>query len=149
MYTKLLVPVDGSGPSTAALHEVLKIMADRPRIIRLIHVVDLLHWNDNFSTGSVGDTFLSSLRETGQKHLNEGKDVIARHGFDCDTALLESHGERAAGIIISQATTWSADLIVMGTHGRRGLNRLVLGSDAAQVVRAAPTPVLLVRDNQS
>lgn len=149
MYKKLLVPVDGSGPSTAALNEVVKIAADRTRIIRLIHVVDLIHWSDNFSAGSLGDTFLASLRETGQKHLNEGKDVIARHGFDCDTALLESHSERAAGIIISQATTWSADLIVMGTHGRRGITRLVLGSDAALVVRAAPTPVLLVRDNQS
>jgi nucleotide-binding universal stress UspA family protein len=148
MYKKLLVPIDGSGPSTAALNEVVKIMADRTRLIRLIHVVDLIHWSDNFSAGSLGDTFLASLRETGQRHLDEGKDVIAHHGFDCDIALLDSHGERAAGIIISHATLWSADLIVMGTHGRRGLTRLILGSDAAQVVHAAPTPVLLVRDNQ-
>jgi nucleotide-binding universal stress UspA family protein len=145
MYAKLLVPLDGSGPSRAALREVIKITAAQARKVRLIHVVDLLHWTDTFEKGSIGDTLLNTLREAGQKHLNDGKDVMSQHGFDCETALLESHGERAAGLIISQAVSWSAELIVMGTHGRKGLTRFVLGSDAAEVVRAAPTPVLLVR----
>lgn len=145
MYKRILVPVDGSGPSEAALREVLRITADRPRIICLIHVVDLLHWKDKFAPDSVGDAFLASLRESGKKFLNDGKHVFSERGFDSEGVLLESHGESAASLIISHAKAWSADLIVMGTHGRRGLSRLVLGSDAAEVVRSAPTPVLLVR----
>lgn len=145
MYTKLLVPIDGSDPSTAALREVSKIAAAEPRCILLIHVVDLLHWRDNFTEGSVGDSLLASLREQGQEILNVSKESILRHDLDCETALLESHGERAATLIIAHATKWAADLLIMGTHGRRGLTRLVLGSDAAEVVRASPTPVLLVR----
>jgi nucleotide-binding universal stress UspA family protein len=145
MYDKILVPVDGSSPSNAALREVIKITADRARIVRLVHVVDLLHWNDKFATGSIGDTALASLREKGMGYLNEGENVFHEHGFHSESILLESHGERAAQLIISHAKTWPADLIVMGTHGRRGLSRLVLGSEAAEVVRSAPTPVLLVR----
>ncbi|HEX2099233.1 MAG TPA: universal stress protein, partial [Candidatus Synoicihabitans sp.] len=52
---------------------------------------------------------------------------------------------RVAGVIVQEAKTWGADLIVMGTHGRRGIRHAVLGSDAEAVVHAAPVPVLLVR----
>ena len=59
--------------------------------------------------------------------------------------MIESFGGRAAEFIVAQAKKWGADLIVLGTHGRRGVKRLVMGSDAEQVVRTSPVPVLLVR----
>ena len=62
-----------------------------------------------------------------------------------DSVLLESIGGAAADLILAQAKIWQPDLIVMGTHGRRGLARLALGSDAENVVRAATVPVMLVR----
>jgi nucleotide-binding universal stress UspA family protein len=54
-----------------------------------------------------------------------------------------------ADIVTRQARRWKADLIVMGTHGRRGVNRMIMGSDAELVVRNAPMPVLLVRSGSS
>jgi nucleotide-binding universal stress UspA family protein len=51
--------------------------------------------------------------------------------------------------VIEQAKLWNADLIVLGTHGRRGVKRLMLGSDAEQIIRMAPVPVLLVRGSQT
>jgi nucleotide-binding universal stress UspA family protein len=59
--------------------------------------------------------------------------------------LIESIGAVAAELILAQAKQWQADLIVMGTHGRRGLARLAMGSDSEQVVRGATVPVTLVR----
>jgi nucleotide-binding universal stress UspA family protein len=59
--------------------------------------------------------------------------------------MVEAIGGAAADLILEQAKEWHANLIVMGTHGRRGLLRLAMGSDAEQVVRAARIPVLLVR----
>ena len=59
--------------------------------------------------------------------------------------LLERVGGQAAVLVIEQALEWPAELIVMGTHGRKGLKRIVLGSDAEYVVRHATVPVLLVR----
>jgi nucleotide-binding universal stress UspA family protein len=109
MYKKTSVPVDGSGPSNAALREAIKITADKAHIIRLVHGVDLLHWNGKFATGSIGDTVLASLRQTGIAYLNDGKNVFREHGFNTEGILLESHDEPAAQLIIAHAKTWQAD----------------------------------------
>ena len=62
-----------------------------------------------------------------------------------DSAVLEGRGRLVSEAIIDDAKRWGADLIVMGTHGRRGFNRLLMGSDAERVLLDAPVPVLLVR----
>jgi len=77
--------------------------------------------------------------------LDNAEKAAQREGVKVDTVLLESIGGVAADLILAQAKQWPADLIVMGTHGRRGLARLAMGSDAEQVVRAALVPVMLVR----
>jgi nucleotide-binding universal stress UspA family protein len=59
--------------------------------------------------------------------------------------LRESAGARIADVIVERAKRWRSDLIVMGTHGRRGVSRMLMGSDAELVVRNASAPVLLVR----
>jgi nucleotide-binding universal stress UspA family protein len=62
-----------------------------------------------------------------------------------EALLVETTGHRVADVILAQARKVKADLIVMGTHGRRGVARLVMGSDAEGVVRGTRVPVLLVR----
>ena len=59
--------------------------------------------------------------------------------------LIEDIGMAVSDVIVSQAKKLKADVIVLGTHGRRGVSRLLMGSDAEGVVRAATVPVLLVR----
>lgn len=59
--------------------------------------------------------------------------------------LHETFAGRLSDFVVEQAHIWKADLIVIGTHGRRGVRRLLLGSDAEQVLRTSPVPVLLVR----
>ena len=70
---------------------------------------------------------------------------VRRSGLEPESVLLETIGGPSARLIVAQATEWPADLIVMGTHGRRGIRRIALGSDAEQVLRTSPVPVLLVR----
>jgi nucleotide-binding universal stress UspA family protein len=89
------------------------------------------------------------LREAWHK---AGWDIVDRAAAKARTAgiepqlrLLESDGRHVAGGLVEEARQWGADLIVVGTHGRRGFNRLFLGSVAEGVARAAPTSVLLVR----
>ena len=66
-------------------------------------------------------------------------------GITVDTQLVEAFGGRAGEHILQAAQEWPADIIVCGTHGRRGLRRIVLGSDAEYLVRRSPVPILLVR----
>ena len=70
-------------------------------------------------------------------------------GVGVDTVCRETFGGRLCDIVVEEATQWNADLIVIGTHGRRGVGRMLIGSDAEQIVRVAPVPVLLVRGSES
>ena len=145
MYERLLVPIKDNNPSKAALDEVVKLATERVRLIRLVHVVDSFHWNTSFPQGSIGSILLESLREPGRKILTEGKAALSQYGVACESELLESHGAPPADMIVTYARAWSADLVLMGTHGRGRLVRALLGSNTAQVIRTASTPVLLVR----
>ena len=64
--------------------------------------------------------------------------------FDCTMTAERYLAAGAQVAVVEEAVEWKADLIVIGTHGRRGASRLLLGSDAEQIVRCAPVPVLLV-----
>ena len=66
-------------------------------------------------------------------------------GVTVEQQLVEDPGVRLGDVVASEARQWEADLIVVGTHGRRGLDRVLLGSGAEQVVRSAPVPVLVIR----
>jgi nucleotide-binding universal stress UspA family protein len=145
MYERLLVPIKDNNPSKAALDEVIKLATERARLIRLVHVVDSFHWNASFPEGSIGSILMESLREPGRKILTEGKAALSQYGVACEIELLESHGAQPADMIVTHARAWSADLVLMGTHGRGRFGRAILGSNTAQIVRTASMPVLLVR----
>ena len=85
------------------------------------------------------------LRKQGSELLRKALAQVRRSGLKCTSVLLEAQTGPAADLIVRQARKSGADLIVIGTHGRRGLRRLIMGSDAEQVVRSAPVPVMLVR----
>jgi nucleotide-binding universal stress UspA family protein len=85
------------------------------------------------------------LQENGNKILKNAKETALKAGVSADSIAIETFGSRVSDSIVSQAKEWSADLIVMGTHGLRGLERLVIGSDAQAILHSSPVPVLLVR----
>lgn len=85
----------------------------------------------------------------GQKLLDEAALRLRQGGLVVETVLLESNGERVSVLIAQQALTTQCELVVLGTHGRRGVDRLLMGSDAEQLARIAPVPVMLVRQPQS
>lgn len=145
MYGKILVPVDGSEASTVGLNEAIAIAKNQCSQIRLVHVVNEFILDYTYSPGLYATNLIESLRKSGQTILDVAQTVVQRHGITPECVLLESIGGRAADLILAQAKEWHADLIVMGTHGRRGLARVAMGSDAEEVVRGATMPVLLVR----
>lgn len=144
MYNKILVPIDGSETSMAGLKEAVKLAKVCGSQLRILHVVNEFILDYSYSAGMYATNLIESLREAGEKIVRQAEAFVRERGVPVDSVLLESIGGPAADLILSQAHDWSADLIVMGTHGRRGLRRLALGSDAESVVREARVPVLLV-----
>ncbi len=145
MYAKILVPIDGSETSNVGLEEAIKIAKNRGSRVRLVHIVNELFFDHSYTPRHFSGDLVVALLERGRTILAETESQLRRLGIECESVLLESMGGTAASQILDQAARWPADLIVMGTHGRRGLARVTLGSDAEQVARAATVPVMLVR----
>lgn len=146
MYSHILVPVDGSPTSMAGLDEAVKLALRLGARIRLMHVVDempLAVSAEGF--GAMSGDLLTMLREAGEQVLEQARVRVAAAGVPVDVVLFDSLRGRLSDHVVAQARDWPAELIVIGTHGRRGVGRMVLGSDAEQVLRQAPVPVLLVR----
>ncbi len=146
MYNHILVPVDGSPTSNAGLDEAAKLAQRLGARVRLLHVVDempIAVSAEGF--GGMSIDLLGLLREAGEQVLAQAKSRVEAAGVPVDVVLVDSLSGRLADHVTAQAQAWPADLIVIGTHGRRGIGRMVLGSDAEQVLRHAPVPVLLFR----
>jgi len=145
MYTKILVPVDGSETSRLGLQHAILLAKDQKAALRLLHVVhDYLVAEGRHGLVKSGE-LLKELREHGQTILNDAAASARAQGIDAEMESVETPMGPVGAAIAEYAQQWPADLIVIGTHGRRGIRRLVLGSDAEYVVRTAPVPVLLVR----
>jgi nucleotide-binding universal stress UspA family protein len=145
MYGKILVPIDGSATSACGLKEAIKIAGQFGSRIRLVHIVNELIFGGGDGAGIYASDLIVSLRNGGKSLLTQAAARVRRQGVEVDSVMIESLGAAAADLIVEQARLWPADLIVMGTHGRRGLVRVAMGSDAENVVRITSAPVLLVR----
>ncbi len=145
MFRHILVAVDGSTTSDLALRESIQLATEQRSELRVVHVVDLatLNWPE---TGDIAEVY-ESFRAAGRKVIEKADAAVRAAGVTAETKLLEIEtlGHRVADGIAAEADAWPADLIVIGTHGRRGLNRLLLGSVAEGVARIASKPVLLIR----
>jgi nucleotide-binding universal stress UspA family protein len=144
-YRKILVAVDGSPTSMKGLREAIRLAKDERSELVLLHVVNELYAFANLDGFAPGVDLVPTLRESGRRVLAKAKALADKAGVRAKIVLRETLGGAAADTIVREARRQRADLIVLGTHGRRGLRRMVLGSDAEQVVRSAPAPVLLVR----
>ena len=142
-YKRILVPVDGSPTSNSGLDEALRLARAGGSKIRLLHIIDdTLAFNSPDGAGV--NYVLDALRGSARQALKDAGDRVRRARLEAETGLVENFTGRVADAIVEQARRWRADVIVMGTHGRRGFDRLLIGSNAELVVRHSHIPVLLV-----
>ena len=146
MYQRILVPFDGSTTSRQGLDEALSLARLTGARLRLIHVVDELKYVTGFEPFAVYNADLVPLMaQAGSEILEQGREQARLAGVEAESVLFTSLAGRVSELVAEQAKAWNADLVVMGTHGRRGVERAFLGSDAEQLLRISPVPVLLVR----
>jgi len=145
MYERILVPVDGSAPSQRGLDEALAVAAQFGSKLRLVHVLDESALAMSTDLAMNVGALIAMLREGGEQVLAKARERARARGIEADAVLHDTFSGRICDLVIREAAEWKADLIVIGTHGRRGAGRLLLGSDAEQILRLAPVPVLLVR----
>lgn len=142
MYQRICCPIDGSDTAERGLDEAIRLSADQNAQLILLNVVD----HSGFTSYSplVEDLFREN-REAGKRLLQTAADNARSRGIDVRSEWVEIFTGRVGTVIAETATSLKCDLIVMGTHGRRGIGRVLLGSDAIAVIGSATMPVLLVK----
>jgi len=148
MYKRILVPLDGSDTAQLGLTEAIELAQPLKAKLFLLQIVDDLGWLVEMSAFANSGEMHREVLEYADRVLAKAKQAAAAKDVEAETIVREVVGRRPAEAIVDEARKQSCDLIVMGTHGRKGLSRMVLGSDAMATVQSSPVPVLLVRTKQ-
>lgn len=148
MYQRILVPLDGSVTSERGLREAMGLAQKLGAELHLLHVVAEFPVLAQMSTAAHYQDTLDGFRKYGSGLLARAMRDAAGGGLQADSALREISQGRISDAIVEEAAKARCDLIVMGTHGRRGFSRLTMGSEADLVLRTSPVPVLMVRQDE-
>lgn len=143
MYARILVPIDGSATSDRGLMEAINLAKDQKARLRVLHVIDEPFFI--YDMAGYGTDIKGAMREGGAHLVACALAAAVAQGVDAETDVVDAGTQPVAARILEDAKEWGADLIVMGTHGRRGFATRLLGSDAHGVLRGFAAPVLLVK----
>jgi nucleotide-binding universal stress UspA family protein len=149
MYRRILVPIEHSPTSQRGLDEALNLAKAFDASLVLLHVIEYLPMMVDMTGSAVIEQVSTEMRKAGERLLERAHDAARSAGVASEAHLEDSAAARVCDVIVQQARDHQCDLIVMGTHGRRGVEHALLGSDAERVLRLAPCPVLLVRSAET
>lgn len=149
MFKRILVAVDGSGPSNDALAAALKLAKEQRAAVRIVHIADVLPPAMVTEAYIDVDVYRDSALAAGREIIQAAQARARAAKVRVTAEIMETLVHDASDAIIAEARRARADLIVLGTHGRTGLARLFLGSVAEGVVRHATGAVLLIRPKAS
>ncbi len=150
MYAKILVAVDESETSRHALQQAIDLAIQLSASVRMVHVLDMGWLPIGPEVAIDTGELITARRGVGEKIIDIAQDTAKAAGVEAEAVLIETEtpAQQVAETIAREAVRWGADLLVMGTHGRRGFQHLILGSVAEQTVRRSPGPVLLIPSPQ-
>jgi nucleotide-binding universal stress UspA family protein len=139
LFTRILVATDGSVRNKAAIDEALRIGRACGSPVHAVYVADISTLESASAEVMIRDTWELVQRE-GEKALARAREIAG--GVQLETVILEG---KPAAEIVKYAKDQGIDLIVIGTQGKRGIERILLGSVAENVIRTAPCKVLIVK----
>jgi nucleotide-binding universal stress UspA family protein len=145
MYKHILLPIDGSATSQLAVSHVVQLAKSLGSRVSVLYVIDPYPFagvGADFAYGQAN--YISAANAEADLAMERARADLAAEGLSCETSVMESSSVSRG--ILETASAVGADLIVMGSHGRRGLEKLVLGSVAQRVVSHAHVTVMVVRD---
>jgi len=141
LYDRIVVPTDGSKSSQPAIEHAVELAAVHGATIHAVYVINLASFS-GVPTEGTWEGVSTALEQEGEAALDAVVEAGKERGVPVERVRLEG---RPSQRIVEYASENDGDIIVMGTHGRGGLDRLLLGSVAERVVRAASVPVMTVQ----
>jgi len=150
MYQRILVAIDSSATAQKALDEAIRLAGALGASLCIVHAADesgIVQHGMGLGTYIDIDKVKGDIRSAGNSLLAQAVAKAQAAGCNAEQVLIESAQKRVAEMLSDAAQEWKADLIIVGTHGKRGFERLLVGSVAENLVRIASTSLLLVREH--
>ncbi|WP_280192841.1 universal stress protein [Delftia sp. PS-11] len=145
MFKHILVPVDGSNSSTLAVHKGVELAKTFGSALTAVYVVDPYPFTGVGADFAYGQSqYLNAATAEANTTLDAVRKIADEAGIAVSTVVGEGHAVHEGIVRVLEST--GADLIIMGSQGRRGLEKLVLGSVTQRVLGAVRVPVLVVRE---
>jgi nucleotide-binding universal stress UspA family protein len=149
LYRRILVPIDGSDTAERGLRDAIGLASAFDSSMVLLSVVEYYPMMMEMATATTWQQVTIDLRSHYQRVLERAHAAANAAGVASEAHLEDAAAARVCDVITDQAREHRCDLIVMGTHGRRGIEHALVGSDAERVIRLAPCAVLLVKSVQT
>ncbi|WP_445678815.1 universal stress protein [Radicibacter daui] len=149
MFTKILLPTDGSPLASLALNKGLTLAAEQEAKVHALMVIEPFH-TLSMEAGQLSSTRASyelHMKEAAEEHLLAVADKARKMGLVCETTMVIDGSPYQ--VIIDTARARGCDLVVMGSHGRGGLGAMVLGSQTLKVLTHSTLPVLVYRQEKA
>lgn len=145
LYKRILIPMDGSKTSMLAFQEAISLAKTMHAKLCILHVIEKIPDLISFPI-DVGQ-YRALATKNGKKLLEKFKKTAIKHKIPTEIKLIESKDfkQKVSTKISQAAKSWKANVLVMGTHGRSGFNRFMLGSVAEEILKTTKIPILLVR----
>ncbi|MBS1227619.1 MAG: UspA domain protein [Proteobacteria bacterium] len=148
MYQRIMVAIDDSFATSRVLATAIEMAKLSGASLAICHAVD-----ETLFAQKMGEIMLShsvtaiesTLRGEAQAFLDQAAEVARGAGVAVETRLIASEAKQIADMLAEAAEKWQADLLVVGSNGKRGLDRFFVGSVASRLVQKARTSLLLVR----
>ena len=144
MFSRILVPVDGSAASEHAVETAIAMALPLHASVAIVSVIDPFAFTGVGSDMAYGQNeYLEAAHAQANMAIQAGRRHCADSGIEITSSVVE--GQAVYSSIIEAAEAAGADMIIMGSHGRKGLEKLILGSVTAQVLSHSHLPVMVVR----
>lgn len=144
MFKRILVPIDGSSASLRAVDKAIALaqaFGSRIAVLNVIDVYPFVGVGADYAFGQ--NEYMAAATANANQALARAEAAVAQAGVPCERKLVEGHVIHDG--ILEAANALEADLIVMGSHGRHGFEKLLLGSTTQRVLSRTSLPVLVVR----
>ena len=146
MYRRILVTLDGSDTSLRGLDEAVRLAVLHGATLRLVHALYRFRLTTGHASAASYARVLPRMKAEGEVLLQQARERAERNGATMvETQVLSSLTLNLPELVAQDAVDWHADLIVAGTRGRKGIERILWGSEAQRVLQRAPVPVLLIQ----
>ena len=144
IYRNILVPVDDSSACEEGVWDAVELASALGGRVKLVHVINRTPWMAMGTGPAAIEELIIQIHSAGESMLHRIQRDMRTAGVEIDAKVIEGFGRRVGELVVAEAGSWPADLIILGARRRRGIRHILMGGNAEYILHHSPIPVLLI-----